>query len=170
VVFTGNKAFSCGVYGYSSVSGTEAEGATLSFSGYTGSFTGKVGGFDSITLDGATAMTIGTAEADVKNTAWIFDAAQRDAALAGTAFLNWSDADFTGDTITLNLNDGDAIAWDLVSADTATVYNKFDVQIDGSSILSEAIDIDDVIAGTGTAYDGWGFTDDNGTLKFMKLA
>ena len=172
VIFTGNKSFTFadGVYGYSNVSGTAATGATLSFSGYTGSFTGKVGGFDSITLDGTTAMTLGSAYTDVTNTAWTFDAAERDVTLAGTAFLNWSDADFTGDTITLNLNDSDAVAWDLVSAGTATVYNKFDVQIDGTSILSEAIDIDDVIASTGTAYDGWGFTDDNGTLKFAKLA
>jgi len=170
VVFTGNKAFSCGVYGYSNVSGAEADGAMLSFTGYTGIFSGKVGGFDSIMLGGATAMTLGTAYGDVSNTAWTFDAAARDVTLAGTAFLNWSDADFTGDTITLNLDDGDAVAWDLVSADTGAVYNKFDVRIDGQSILSETIDIDDVIADTGTVYDGWGFTDDNGTLKFKRLA
>ena len=172
VIFTGSKSFTFadGVYGYSNVSGIEADGATLSFTGYTGTFTGKVGGFDSITLDGATAMTLGTAYEDVKNTAWTFDAVERDAALAGTAFLSWSDADFTGGTITLNQADGDAVAWDLVSAGTGTVYNKFDVRIDGQSILSETIDIDDVIAGTGTVYDGWGFTDENGTLKFKQLA
>jgi len=168
VIFTGNKAFSCGVYGYTYV-GSVDEGAALSFSTYTGTFTGKVGGFNSVTFGGDSTATFGAA-ADIDNTAWTFDAAERDAALAGTAFLNWSDANFTGDTITLNLNDGAAVAWDLVSADPATVYNKFDVQINGSSILSETIDIDDVIAGTGTAYDGWGFTDENGTLKFKRLA
>ena len=116
-------------------------------------------------------MTLGSADADVKNTAWTFDAAKRDVTLAGTAFLNWSDADFTGDTITLNLGTGDAVAWNLIGTEAGVaVYNKFDVRINGTSILPENIDIDDVIADTGTVYDGWGFTDDNGTLKFKQLA
>ena len=44
------------------------------------------------------------------------------------------------------------------------------MQINGTSILSETIDIEDKIEGTGTAYDGWGFTDENGMLKFKQLA
>ena len=170
VIFTGSKAFGCGVYGYTYVGGASG-GATLSYTDYTGTFSGKIAGFDSITLDGATTATFDAVFDDVNNAAWTFDATERDAKLAGTAFLNWSNADFTGDTITLNLGSGDAVAWNLISTDVGTaVYNKFDVQIDGQSILSETIDIEDVIAGTGTVYDGWGFTDDNGMLKFKQLA
>ena len=170
VIFTGATDFGCGVYGYTYVGGAVG-GATLSFAGYTGTFSGKIGGFDSITLDGTTTATFNAKFDDINNAARTFDATKRNADLAGTAFLNWSNADFTGDTITLNLGSGDAVAWNLISTDVGTaVYNKFDVQIDGQSILSETIDIGDKIAGTGTAYDGWGFTDDNGMLKFKQLA
>ena len=167
VVFKGASAFGCDVFGYSYVGGAASD-ATLSFSGYTGTFSGGIAGFNSVTFDGSAAATFGT-EADVANTAWTFDVADRRAAFADTALLNWSEADFTGDTITLNLATGDTNEWSLVTAATDTVYNKFDVLVNGSSILSETIDIDDVIAGTGTAYDGWGFTNDEGTLKFKQL-
>ena len=171
VVFTGKKAFGCDVYGYSYVGGTEASNAALSFGGYTGTFSGSIGGFDGITLKDGTNMTIALGEGEsVSNTAWKFDAAERDLGLTDTAFLNWTAADFADDTITLNLATGDANEWSLVTAAATTAYNKFDVQIDGTSILSETIGLDQQIAGTGTAYDGWGFTNDNGTLKFAKLA
>ena len=170
VVFTGSTDQGCNVYGYTYVEGEESN-ATLHFTTYSGTFTGEIGGFASITLDGNTKMTLTAAWDGVNNEAWTFDATERDAGMTGTAFLNWSNADFTGDTITLNLGSGDAVAWNLISTDVGTaVYNKFDLQIDGQSILSETIDIEDKIEGTGTAYDGWGFTDDNGTLKFAKLA
>jgi len=95
--------------------------------------------------------------------------AERDTSLAGTAVLEWSNADFTGDTITLNLASGNTAEWDLIKTDDGTaVYNKFDVQVDGVSILPETIDIYDKIADG--AYAGWGFTDDGGTLKFKQLA
>ena len=170
VIFTGNANYGCNVYGYNYVGGSDSN-ATLRFTTYSGTLSGRIGGFERITLDKNTKMTLTAAWDKVNNGAWTFDATERDAALAGTAFLNWSNADFTGDTITLNLASGDAVAWNLISTDVGTaVYNKFDVQIDGTSILSETIDIEDKIAGTGTVYDGWGFTDDNGMLKFAKLA
>ena len=170
VIFTGAKNFSCGVYGYSYVegaTGTDDE-VTLSFSSYAGTFSGKVGGFNGITFGGNTTMTLGTAADDVKNTAWTFDTAERYAALAKSAFLDWSAADFTGDTIAVNLATGGATEWDLVSAASTTVYNKFDVLVDGASILTETIDLDEAIVGG--AYAGWGFTLEDDTLKFKHLA
>ena len=141
----------------------------MSFSSYTGTFAGAIGGFDSVSLDGITAMTLDTAAADVSIGAWTFDVADRRAAFADTAMLNWTAADFAGDTITLNLSNGDTNEWSLVSAATTTAYNKFDVLVDGTSILSEAIDLDQAISG-GTAYDGWGFTLEESVLKFKQLA
>jgi hypothetical protein len=171
VIFTGAKNFSCGVYGYSYVPQQPGEGedtgAALSFSDYAGTFAGAVGGFDGITLDGNTTMTL-AADASVSNTAWTFDVAERYTALARSAVLNWSAADFTTDTIAINLATGNATEWDLVSADSATVYNKFDVLVDGTSILSETLDLDQAIASGD--YAGWGFTNDEGTLKFKHLA
>ena len=172
VVFTGAKNFGCAVYGYSCVGGA-AGGAALSFSDYTGTFSGRIGGFDGVTFDGNTTMTLGTAAADADNTAWTFDAKERDIALAGTAFLNWSDADFSGEdsVITLNLAAGDVTAWDLVEAAGATAadFDKFAVRIDGISILNDPIGLGEAIAG-GTACDGWGFTLEDGVLKFKNLA
>jgi hypothetical protein len=166
VIFTGATNFECGVYGYSYVGG-EASDATLSYTGYTGIFSGEIGGFASITLGGATAMTIGS-DVDVSNGAWEFDTAERDAALAGTAFLNWTAADFADDTITLNLADGDATAWTLVSGAAATEYGEFDVLVDGSSILDAALALDEQIVGG--VWDGWGFTVEDTALKFKQLA
>ena len=85
--------------------------------------------------------------------------------------LNWDEADFSGGTIALNLATGDANEWSLVSAADATAasYNKFDVLVDGTSILGgETIGLDDQIGGG--AYDGWGFTLEDDTLKFKNLA
>ena len=172
VSFTGEGNYGCGVWGYSYVSGATGvdDDVTLSFTGYTGTFSGTLGGFNGITLDGNTTMTLGTAAVDVNNTAWTFDTAARDTELAGTAILNWTAADFAGDTIAVNLASGSATEWDLVSATgaTAATFNKFDVLVDGTSILSETIDLDEAIVGG--AYAGWGFTLENDTLKFKNLA
>ena len=178
VIFTGATDFTCDVYGYSYVGASDSN-ATLSFTGisdeltgYTGTFSGKIGGFTDITLGKATAMTLETAAADVSNTAWIFDVAERGATLADTVLLNWTAADFSGgnSVIMLNLADGNTNEWSLVSAATTTVYNKFDVQVDGMSILGgETIGLNDQISG-GTAYDGWGFTLEDTVLKFKNLA
>ena len=172
VIFTGATDFSCGVFGYGKVGGTTGsnDDVALSFSSYTGTFSGTIGGFTGITFDRATNMTIALgAEESVSNTAWTFDTAKRDSGMSDTAFLNWTAADFTGGTIALNLASGSTNAWSLVSAATYTNYNKFDVQIDGTSILSETLALNQAISG-GTAYDRWGFTNDEGVLKFKQLA
>ena len=168
VIFTGANDFACGVYGYSYVGEDPASDATLAFNDYTGTFSGKLGGFADVTVGGNSWMTLGTAAADVVNGAWIFDVADRDAGLTGTALLNWTAAEFTDDTITLNLASGDSNAWSLVSAASTTVYNQFDVLVDGTSILSETIALDDPIASGD--YQGWGFTLEDSVLKFKILA
>jgi len=165
VIFTGAADFACGVYGYSYVGG-EASDATLSFTAYTGTFAGSIGGFDGIVFDDDTSATFG-ASADVTNSAWNFDAAERDAALADTAFLNWTAADFTGDTIKLNLAEGDATAWSLVGAAADTAYGTFEVQLDGVDIAT-GLALDKQIADGD--YAGWGFTVDGSVLKFKNLA
>ena len=175
VIFTGSDGFLCNVWGYSCVpekaGDGEDEGAALSFTGYTGTFSGRIGGFDKITLDGATAMTLTTAAEEVINTAWIFDVSERDAAFADTVLLNWAGADFSGDTISMNLAPGDVGEWSLVNASkttTAANFDKFDVLVDGVSVLGYTIGLGDAIEGG--AYDGWGFTLENNMLKFRHLA
>ncbi|MBP5530654.1 MAG: hypothetical protein J6Y54_01305, partial [Lentisphaeria bacterium] len=69
VIFTGATDFDCGVFGYSYVGGATG-GATLSYTGYTGEFSGNIGGFDGITFGGATAMELATAADDVTNSNW----------------------------------------------------------------------------------------------------
>ena len=108
-------------------------------------------------------MTLSTAAADVSNSAWTFDMAARDAALAGTSLLTWSTADFAGDTVTLKLG-ATATEWSLVSAASTTAYGTFGV--DG---VAAELALDEKISG-GTAYDGWGFTLDGSVLKFKQLA
>ena len=165
VIFTGATGFDCDVYGYSYVSG-EASDATLSFSGYTGAFSGRIGGFDGIVFDASTSMTLTTAAANVSNSEWNFDMSARAATLAGTALLDWDDADFAGDSITLNLASGSTAAWTLVDAATTTVYGEFEVLVDGVSQGTLAL-------GEQLAYGefaGWGFTNEDAALKFKQLA
>ena len=149
-------------------SATAGGDKTLTFAAYTGTLSGKVGGFDGIAFTGDGATTFTRTFDAIDNSAWTFDVAERDTSLAGTAVLEWNDADFTGDTITLNLATGSTAEWSLVKTGASTVYNKFDVQVDGVTILPEYIDIDDQIADG--AYAGWGFTDEDGMLKFKNLA
>ena len=167
VNFSGAENFACGVYGYASVGTTDPSNATLSFSDYTGIFSGKLGGFNGITLDKSTAANFG-AGAEISNTAWTFDAAARDAALTGTAFLNWDAADFASSTITLNLATGDANEWTLIDAAANTAYGTFTLQVDGDNVATGLV-LGDTISGTGTAYDGWGFTRENDVLKFAQI-
>ena len=164
VIFTGAANFDCGVYGYSYVGGAASD-AVLSFSDYTGTFAGAIGGFNSIIFDGGATATFTTAAADVNNTAWTFDVTDRDAGLTGTALLNWTTADFAGDTITLKLGTTAPTEWALIDAASTTAYDKFDV--DG--VAAELV-LDQQIAGTGTAWDGWGFTLEDTVLKFKNLA
>lgn len=98
----------------------------------------------------------------------MFDVSARAEALAGTALLDWDAADFTGDTIRLNLATGSTGEWTLVDATTTTAYNRFDVLVNDESILSDTIGLDEAIEGG--AYDGWGFTLEDTALKFKQLA
>ena len=164
VTFTGDTDFGCGVYGYSYAGGTVGD-ATLSFTDYSGDFSGAIGGFVGITFAKDTEMELATAADDVSNDAWTFDVAERDAEMADTALLKWTAADFTGDTITLNLGTGEATAWTLIDAASTTAYGTFDV--DG--VATELV-LDQKIENTGTAYDGWGFTLEDSALKFKQLA
>ena len=168
VIFTGANNYGCDVYGYGHVGG-EATDAKLNFIGYTGEFSGAIGGFDGgITLGRGTNMTLTTAAEDISNASWKFDVAERDATLAGTALLEWDAADFTGDVITLNLAAGSTNEWSLIDAATDTNYGKFDVWVDGASIVTDTIGLNDQIASGD--YAGWGFTLDENVLKFKHLA
>ena len=183
VIFTGANDFTCGVWGYSRVPQTvtyveeEPASVALSFSDYTGSFSGKIGGFDSgITVKGNTWMTLGTAAADVNNSAWIFDFNERDLGLDGQAALTWSTADFTDDTITLRIATKRSEGWKLVSGADASKYNtaagKFLVGIDGGEAVALTFDAttgktDALASGD---YAGWGFAVEDSVLKFKNLA
>ena len=176
VIFTGAEDFGCGVYGYSYVGGAPASDATLAFTDYTGTFSGKVGGFADITVGGNSWMTLGAAAADVSNGAWIFDFDERDLGLDGQAALTWSTADFTEDTITLRIASTRSEGWTLVSGADASKYNtaagKFLVEIDGAEV--GALTFDSATGKTGTiadgAYQGWGFAVEDSVLKFKNLA
>ncbi|MBP5530650.1 MAG: hypothetical protein J6Y54_01285, partial [Lentisphaeria bacterium] len=164
VIFTGSKDYGCSVYGYTYVGGTASD-ATLRFTAYSGTLAGRIGGFAGVTFDGNTEMTLSAAKSAVSNTEWIFDVAARDAGMSGTAMLDWNAADFTGDNITLKLGTTAPTEWTLIDAASNTAYDKFGV--DG---IAAELDLDQQIAGTGTAYDGWGFTVEDSALKFKQLA
>ena len=166
VNFTGDTNFACGVYGYSYGGGTIGD-ATLSYSSYTGTFSGAVGGFVGITLDGNTAMTLGTAAADVSNGAWNFDFTDRADTLSATSFLTWSDADFANDTVKVNFADATQAAsgWSIAAA-AFDATTTFDLYIGGTEIANVAYDT----AIADGDWAGWKFTDENGTLKFKQLA
>ncbi len=173
VIFTGATDFGCAVFGYSYVGGAASD-ATLSFSGvsdeltgYTGTFSGSIGGFNSITFAGTTAMTLETAAGNVNNNAWVFDVSARGTTLADTAILTWESANFTSDTIALNLAEGAANEWALVSAAANTEYGTFVLRVDGEDVAT-GLHLGDAIAGT--AYDGWGFALEDTVLKFKNLA
>ena len=112
-------------------------------------------------------MTLGTAAADVSNTAWTFDLSGRDEALAGTSLLTWSEADFASNTVKVNFADATQAAAGWSIADAAFTGATFDLWINGSEIAT-GISYDTAISGGD--WDGWKFTDDNGTLKFKQLA
>ena len=172
VIFTGAGNFTCGVYGYSRVPENagdgEVAGAALSFNDYTGTFGGKIGGFDGITLNGATAMTLTTAAADVFNGAWEFDLTDRADTLAGTSLLTWSSASFVDDTIKVTFADeaqakGD---WNIATVAEAFSGTTFKVEVGGLEIASVAYN-QQIASGD---YAGWGFELESGVLKFKNLA
>ena len=168
VIFTGANDFDCGVFGYSYVGGAASD-AALSFSTYTGEFSGNIGGFNGITFDGATAMTLDTAATDVSNGAWEFDLTDRAEALAGTSLLTWSGADFENDTIKVSFAD-DAQAqggWNIAAVAEAFSGTTFDVKVGDSEIATSLAYNQQIASGD---YAGWGFELESGVLKFKQLA
>jgi len=166
VIFTGAKNFSCGVWGYSYIGGA-VDGSTLRFTDYSGTFSGKLGGFDGIWLDGGTSMTLGSA-AEINNTAWTFDLAGRSDLLTDASLLTWTaEAGFTGDKVVVNFADADqaAAGWSIAAADFTGA--TFDLCIDGATAVAD-IAYDTAISGGD--WDGWKFTNVDGTLKFQHLA
>ena len=168
VIFTGAADFSCGVYGYSYVGGVVG-GAALSFSAYTGEFSGKIGGFDGITFDGATAMELTTATADVSNGAWEFDLTDRASTLAGTSLLTWDEGSFENDSIKVSFADDTQAqgGWNIVTDVGTFSGTTFCVEIGGTEIASGLAYNQQIASGD---YAGWGFELESGVLKFKQLA
>ena len=168
VIFTGSDGFDCDVYGYSRVGGDDA-GATLSFNGYTGEFSGALGGFTGITLDGATAMTLDTAASDILNGAWEFDLTGRDASLSGTSLLTWSSASFTDDTIKVTFADDTQAqgGWNIATVAEAFSGTTFAVEVAGSEIATNLAYGQQIASGD---YAGFGFELEGGVLKFKNIA
>jgi len=167
VIFTGENDYGCDVYGYSYVRG--GDGAALSFSGYTGEFSGAIGGFDGITFDGTTAMTLDTAAADISNGAWEFDFTDRADVLAGTSFLTWSGANFENDIIKVSFADDTQAqgGWNIATVAEAFSGTTFNVEVGGTEIASGLNYSHQIASGD---YQGWGFELESGVLKFKNLA
>jgi autotransporter passenger strand-loop-strand repeat protein len=165
VIFTGATDFGCDVFGYSYVGGAASD-AVLSYTAYTGTFSGKIGGFDGIVFDDDTAMTLSTAAADILNGKWEFDFTDRADTFSATSLLTWSTADFAGDTVKVTFADATQAAAGWSIADAAFTGATFDLYIGGDKI-AEGIAYNTVISGGD--WDGWKFTDENGTLKFAQI-
>ena len=168
VIFTGATDFGCDVFGYSYVGGAASD-AALSFTGYTGEFSGNIGGFNGITFDGATAMELTTATADVSNGAWEFDLTDRADTLAGTSLLTWSGASFENDTIKVTFADDTQAqgGWNIAAVAEAFGGTTFEVEIGGTEIASGLNYSQQIADGD---YAGWGFELESGVLKFKQLA
>ena len=165
---TRDTSFAADIYGYSYVGG-EGNSDALNFTDFNGWFTGAIGGFNEVNFTGDTQIKFDTAAGkEIKNAAWNFDVTERFEFVTDDPILTWeTGADFSEDTITLNLATGDTTVWSLVSAAADTVYNKFNVQVDGTDIAT-GLDLGQAISGG--AYDGWGFALEENVLKFKNLA
>ena len=170
VIFTGatDFAFADGVYGYSYVNNATGS-AALNFNGYTGTFSGKIGGFDGIAFNDGTAMTLATAADDVSNTAWEFDLTDRASTLAGTSLLTWSSASFVDDTIKVTFADDTQAqgGWNIATVAEAFSGTTFDVKVGGAEIATGLAYNQQIASGD---YAGWGFDLESGVLKFKNLA
>jgi autotransporter passenger strand-loop-strand repeat protein len=167
VTFTGSTAYGCGVHGYSYVGDEDPSAATLSFTSYTGTFTGKLDGFATVTFDGDSTATFGAA-ADIDNDAWEFDLANRWDAKSQVSLLTWSGTEnFSDDKVKVNFADADqaAAGWSIATADFTGA--TFDLYLNGVEAVAD-IAYDTAIEGGD--WDGWKFTSVDGTLKFAKLA
>ena len=167
VTFTGANDFGCNVYGYSYVGG-EVNDATLSYTDYTGTFSGEIGGFASVTLNGGTAMTLATDADNVSNGAWEFDFTDRASLLAGTSLLTWSTANFENDTIKVSFADETQAkaGWNIATVAEAFSGTTFDLTVGETEITGLAYN-QQIASGD---YAGWGFDLESGVLKFKQLA
>ena len=141
----------------------------MSYTGYTGEFSGKIGGFNGITFDGDTAMTLTTAAADVSNGAWEFDFTNRSDTLAGTSLLTWSGTDFENDSIKVSFADETQAKaeWNIATVAEAFSGTTFDVEVGGTEIATGLSYSQQIASGD---YAGWGFELESGVLKFKQLA
>ena len=167
VTVTGSANYGCGLYGVSPVAGEAGGDTELVFAGYTGTFSDRIAGFKEIKFAGDTAMTFANT-ADVSNTAWFFDLAER--TTSATAFATGDAVDFgSNSTITLNIGERQKLtgAWSIFDGGSATTYGEFDVQIDGTDIATGLALGAKIASGD---YAGWGFTVEDTVLKFKNLA
>jgi len=167
VNFTGRHDCVCDVFGYSYVGG-DGNSDALVFTDYTGSFTGAIGGFAAIKLAGDTELTLATdAEKSISNSRWEFDLTERDSARRGDALVNLDAFNDHSSVIVTFADDAQAQGgWNLARIGDVNAA-VFDLTIGDTGI---ATDLAFGGAISGGAYDGWGFTLDDGMLKFQKLA
>ena len=126
-----------------------------------------MGGFESITLSGSTQATLGAGEGTaVENDVWNFDLAARANGLKTSSLLTWAD-ELTGEVHVNFASDAQARGgWSLASLDSVYEDTVFELCVAGEAVA--AVTYEEQIA-TG-AYAGWGFTLDEGVLKFANLA
>ena len=167
VIFTGAENFACGVYGYTATTGEVASDAVLSFTDYTGTFSGNVGGFNGIRFDGDAAATFGTG-ATIDNGAWSFDLSEREETCSDTSLLTWSNADFANDTVKVTFADATQAmeGWSIATA-AFDATTTFDLYIGSSETPAATVAYNTAI--DGGAFNGWGFKDVGGTLKFAQI-
>ena len=178
VTITGRAARSCNIYGYDCVDFTVGSRNGIShlvLSDNSGTFTGNIGGFERITFSGNTAATFAAedisagADGFIENSAWVFDLTGRSDILSSDALLDWSHGTFAGDTVDVKFAD-DVQArggWSIANVSTASGAT-FNLEIGGLSISDLGYG-DRITAAQSELYAGWGFTLDDGTLKFANL-
>ena len=167
VTFTGSNDYTCNVYGYGVQSSATTGGdKALTFSGYTGTLSGNIGGFDGIVVSGDTTATLSGATID--NADWTFDFTERTLA-ADTVALTLVNGISTEEELTLTLKlsgDVPATDWSLATGvgDIAGALSGYEVYV-GDVELEFASGL--VVSGD---YAGWGFAIEDTTLKFKHLA
>ena len=173
VTFTGAADFSTRVsgIGYNRANSTEEGVSLLVFSDYSGTFSGSIEAFDSVTVSGETAAVFEAVQ--MESTCLVFDLDGRSAASSGAAMLNWDGGELTNQTVVVAVNSLDTLSsssWSLVelgSGDWAqSGYRLYINEVSyGELALGEAV--------VGGDFDGWQLYVDRGdgnTLKFGILA